>query len=304
MITGPLLLLGVTVPTGHELASALVTGLLLGGLFAVTALGLSLVFGVMRLINLVHGELVILGAYLAFELSTRASVDPLISLLVVVPAVMLLGYPLQRGLLTPVMRKGAEPALLTTFGLSIIAQNVFLLIFSGDTRSLNAPYATSSITLVGIQVPTMYLISFAFAMFMCGGAHLVLRRTAAGRAVRASAEDAEAAGVMGIDIRRVYAAIYAVAAGCAAIGGVLAGLTFSFDPSSGITYLLTGFAVVVLGGLGSVKGTFYGGLLLGLTESVGAAFFGDGYRDFIGFVAFLVILSVRPQGLFGQARAA
>jgi branched-chain amino acid transport system permease protein len=297
-------ILAVVIPTGHELATAIVTGILLGGLFAVTALGLSLVFGVMRLINLVHGELVILGAYLAFELSTHASIDPLVTLIAVVPAVALLAYPVQRVLLTPIMRKGPEPALLTTFGLSIIAQNVFILIFSGDTRSLNAPYSTSSQSLFGIHVPTIYLISFAFAIVLCGGAHLVLSHTSAGRAVRASAEDAEAAEVMGIDIKRVYAVIYAVAAACAAVGGVLVGLTFSFDPSSGSTYLLTGFAVVVLGGLGSVKGTFYGGLLLGLIESVGAAFFGDGYRDFIGFAAFLIILGVRPQGLFGRARTA
>ena len=296
--------LAVTVPTGHELATAIVTGILLGGLFAVTALGLSLVFGVMRLINLVHGELVILGAYLAFELATHASIDPLVALIAVVPAVFLLAYPVQRVLLTPVMRKGAEPALLTTFGLSIIAQNVFVLIFSGDTRSLDAPYATSSLAVAGLNIPTMYVIAFGFALVLCGGAHLVLQRTAAGRAVRASAEDPEAAAVMGVDMRRVYAVIYAVAAACAAVGGVLAGLTFSFDPSSGTTYLLTGFAVVVLGGLGSVKGTFWGGLLLGLVESVGAAFFGDGYRDFVGFVAFLIILGVRPQGLFGRARTA
>ncbi len=298
------IVVAITVPSGHELATAIVTGILLGGLFAVTALGLSLVFGVMRLINLVHGELVILGAYLAFEISTHASIDPLVTLIAVVPAVMLLGYPVQRLLLTPVMRSGPEPALLTTFGLSIIAQNVFILIFSGDTRSLTASYSTSSLSLAGLHIPTIYVISFAFALVLCGGAHLLLQRTAAGRAVRASAEDAEAAAVMGIDIRRVYALIYAVAAGCAAVGGVLAGLTFSFDPSSGTTYLLTGFAVVVLGGLGNVKGTFYGGLLLGLIESVGASFFGDGYRDFIGFLAFLIILGVRPQGLFGRTRAA
>jgi len=297
-------LLAITIPTGHELATAVVTGVLLGGLFAVTALGLSLVFGVMRLINLVHGELVILGAYLAFEISSHASIDPLVTLIAVVPAMFLLAYRVQRLLLTPVMRRGPEPALLTTFGLSIIAQNVFILIFSGDTRSLNASYATSSLSVLGLQIPTIYLISFGFGLLLCGGAHLALQRTAAGRAVRASAEDAEAAEVMGIDIRRVYAVIYGLAASCAAVGGVLAGLTFSFDPTAGTTYLLTGFAVVVLGGLGNVKGTLYGGLLLGLIESVGASFFGDGYRDFIGFVAFLIILGVRPQGLFGRASAA
>ncbi len=295
--------LAITIPTGHELVTAVITGVLLGGLFAVTALGLSLVFGVLRLINLVHGELVLLGAYLAYELSTHASIDPLVSLIAVTPAVFLLAYPLQRVLVTPAMRRGPEPALLTTFGLSIIAQNLYILIFSGDTRSLNAPYATSSLSVAGLQIPTIYLISFAFALLLCGGAHLALQRTASGRAVRASAEDPEAAEVMGIDIRRVYALIYGLAAACAAVGGVLAGLAFSFDPYTGTTYLLTGFAVVVLGGLGNIKGTLYGGLLLGLIESVGASFFGDGYRDFIGFVAFLIILGVRPQGLFGRASA-
>ncbi len=288
------------IPSGHELITAVVTGLLLGGLFAVTALGLSLVFGVMRLINLVHGELVILGAYLAYELSSHLGLDPLVSLVLAVPAAMILGYPIQRFLLTPLMSQGPEPALLTTFGLSVIAQNVFVLLFTGNTQSLSAGYATSSISGLGLSVPSMYVISFIFAVIMCGGAHQFLQRTAAGRAVRASAEDPGAAAMMGVDTRQMYAVIFAVAAGCAAVGGVLAGLTFAFTPTSGTSYLLTGFAVVVLGGLGSIKGTFYGGLLLGVIESVGAAFLGGGYLDFCGFAAFLIILTVRPQGLFGR----
>jgi branched-chain amino acid transport system permease protein len=283
------------IPSGHELITAVVTGLLLGGLFAVTALGLSLVFGVMRLINLVHGELVILGAYLAYELSSHLGLDPLVSLVLVVPAAMILGYPIQRFLLTPLMSQGPEPALLTTFGLSVIAQNVFVLLFTGNTQSLSAGYATSSVSGIGLSVPTMYVISFIFAVIMCGGAHQFLQRTAAG-----SAEDPGAAAMMGVDTKQMYAVIFAVAAGCAAVGGVLAGLTFDFTPTSGTSYLLTGFAVVVLGGLGNVKGTFYGGLLLGVIESVGAAFLGDGYLDFCGFAAFLIILVVRPQGLFGR----
>jgi branched-chain amino acid transport system permease protein len=294
-----MILLGV-IPNANTLITAIVTGILLGGLFAVTALGLSLVFGVMRLINLVHGELVILGAYLAFELSSHAGIDPLLTLVVVAPAVFLIAYPVQRVLLTPVMNGSGEAALLTTFGLSVIAQNLFILIFSGDTQSLNAGYATSSLSVASITIPTIYLISFGFALIMCGGAHLFLQRTGAGRAVRASAEDPEAAAVMGVNTRQVYALTYAVAAGCAAIGGVLAGLAFSFTPTSGTGYLLTGFAVVVLGGLGSIKGTLVGGVVIGVIESVGASFVGDGYRDFLGFAAFLVILALRPQGLFGR----
>jgi branched-chain amino acid transport system permease protein len=287
-------------PSGHELAQAVVTGILLGGLFAVTALGLSLVFGVMRLINLVHGEHVVLGAYLAYALTRDSGFDPLLALVVVAPAMFVLALPLQRVLLTPLIDKGPEPALLTTFGLSIIAQNLLVLIFSGDTKSLDAPYANSSLSVAGLDIPSIYAISFAFGVVLVGAVHLLLVRTGLGRAIRASAEDPAAAGVLGVNVSRTYTLVYGLAAACAAIGGVLAGLAFSFTPTTGITYLLTGFAVVVLGGLGSVKGTLLGGLMLGVIQSVGAAFLGDGYRDFVAFVAFLIILAIRPQGLFGR----
>lgn len=290
-----------SVPNGHELITAIVSGLLLGGLFAVTALGLSLVFGVMRLINLVHGELIVLGAYLAYVLFDHAGIDPLVGMLIVAPAMFVIGYPIQRVLLNPLIEKGVEPALLTTFGLSIIAQNLFILIFSGDTQSLSPSYASASLSVAGITVPAVYGISFVFAIVLTGATHVVLQRTAVGRAVRASSEDPVAAGVLGVDVRRTYGLVYGFAALCAGIGGVLVGLCFSFTPTTGTIYLLTGFAVVVLGGLGSVKGTLLGGLLLGIVESVGSTFFGDGYRDFIGLVAFLIILSLRPQGFFGRA---
>jgi branched-chain amino acid transport system permease protein len=294
----------MTVPTLHELVTALVTGALLGGLFAITALGLSLVFGVMRLINLLHGELLVLGAYLALELTEHAGLDPLVAILVVAPAVFLVAYPLHRVLLEPLAGKGPEPALMTTFGLSVIAQNVFILLFSGDTQALKAGYSSSSWSVLSIDVPIMYVVSFGLALVLCGGVHWLLQRTTLGREIRASSEDAPAASALGVDVRRVHGFVFGLAAACAAVGGVLVGTAFQFTPTSGTTYLLTGFVVVVLGGLGSVKGTLLGGLLLGVIESVGASVFGDGYRDFIGFVAFLVILSVRPQGLFGKVRFA
>jgi branched-chain amino acid transport system permease protein len=290
----------VNVPSVHELANALTAGLLLGGLFAVTALGLSLVFGVMRLINLVHGELIVLGAYLSLELMRHTGLDPLLTIVVVAPALFLVAAPIQRLLLEPLQSKGAEPALLTTFGLSIIAQNVFILVWSGDTQTLKASYATDSLKILGLHIPVMYLISFGVGLALCGGVHLLVQRTGLGRSIRASSEDPEAAEVMGVDVPRVRVFVYGLAAACAAVGGVLLGTTFDFTPTTGLTYLLTGFVVVVLGGLGSVKGTFLGALLLGVIESVGGAFFGDGYREFIGFVAFLIVLSIRPQGMFGR----
>jgi branched-chain amino acid transport system permease protein len=298
--SGDLLTVAVTMPSGNELLTAFASGLLLGGLFAITALGLSLVFGVMRLINLVHGELIVLGAYLAYVLLDSAGIDPLIGLLLVAPAMFVIAYPIQRALINPLMSKGIEPPLLTTFGLSIIAQNLFILIFSGDSRALDTGYSSEALSVGSVTVPAMYGVAFLFAIALAGGTHLVIQRTAAGRAVRASSENPVAAEVLGIDVRRTYGLVYAFAALCAGVGGVLVGLSFSFGPTSGTTYLLTGFAVVVLGGLGSIKGTFFGGLLLGVIESLGGAFFGDGYRDFIGLVAFLIILSIRPQGLFGR----
>jgi branched-chain amino acid transport system permease protein len=294
----------MTIPTAHELLSGLVTGAMLGGLFAITALGLSLVFGVMRLINLMHGELLVLGAYLALELTDHLGIDPLVCLLAVGPALFVLAYPLHRVLLEPLADKGPEPALMTTFGLSVIAQNLFIIIFSGDTQTLRASYVSDSWSILGVTVPVMYVIAFALALVLCGGTHWLLQRTMLGREIRASAEDAAASSALGVDVRRVHGFVFGLAAACAAVGGVLVGMTFQFTPTTGTTYLLTGFVVVVLGGLGSVKGTLLGGILLGVIESVGATFAGDGYRDFIGFVAFLVILSVRPQGLFGKVRFA
>ncbi len=290
----------MTVPTGSDLLSALLTGVLLGGIFAITALGLSLVFGVMRLVNIVHGELIVLGAYVALELTRHAGIDPLLTILIVAPLLFLFAIPLHRGLLEPLMSKGPEPALLTTFALSVIGQNVYILVFSGDTQSLQASYATASFSVGSVRIPLMYLISFAIALVLCGGVHLMLQRTGLGREIRASSEDSATAAGLGVNVTRVRVFVYALAAACAAVGGVLVGLTFDFTPTSGLTYLLTGFAVVVLGGLGSVKGTLLGAILLGVIESVGAAFFGDGYRDLIGFVAFLIVLSLRPQGLFGR----
>src|ERR1700722_4764551 len=187
----------MTIPTGGNLLSALITGVLLGGVFAITALGLSLVFGVMRLVNIVHGELIVLGAYLALYLTRHAGIDPLLSMLIVAPLLFLFALPLYRVLLEPLMAKGPEPALLTTFALSVIGQNLFILIWSGDTQSLRASYATASLSLGTVRIPAMYLISFAIALVLCGGVHLMLQRTGLGREIRASSEDSATAAGLG-----------------------------------------------------------------------------------------------------------
>lgn len=284
----------------HTLAQALVTGLTLGGLFALAALGLSLVLGVMRLVNLVHGELVLLGAYVSYLLLHLAGLDPLLSLPIVALVMAAAAYPVQALLLRPLAGHGEEAPLLTTFGLSIIAQNLLIFFLTGDTRSIDRPYTRSRLTLGELTVPHVYLIGFGVSLAVIAAAYVLINHSSFGRALRASSEDPVAAAVVGVSVRSVHARTYALGGAVAGTGGALLGMAFSFTPASGTDFLLTGFAVVVLGGLGSVPGTLAGGLALGVAESLGAAVFGDGYRLFFGLVIFLLFLAVRPAGLFGR----
>jgi branched-chain amino acid transport system permease protein len=291
------------VPDVSELLQATSTGLLLGGLFALTALGLSLVLGVMRLVNLVHGEMVVLGAYLATVLLNTAGLDPLLSLPLVALLTAGLAWPVQRLLLQPLARHGEEAPLLTTFALSVIAQNLLILVFTGNTRSIDRPYTRSSLDIGPVTVPVSYLLAFVVSAVVFLAVHLLVTRTGFGRRLRAGSEDPVAAAVLGVRVGRLHAATYALSGAIAGLGGALVGMAFSFTPTAGTQYLLTGFAVVVLGGLGSVAGTAVGGLLIGVAQAWGALIFGDGYRLFVGLVVFLVLLAIRPQGLFGRATA-
>lgn len=287
-------------PDGAQLLQAIVSGLLLGALFALAALGLSLVVGIIRIVNLLHGEQVVLGAYLSFVLVRLMGINPLLLAPVAALLVAAFSYPLERFLLQPVRRHGEEIPLLTTFALSIIVQNLLVFGFGGDTRTLDTHLGGARLMLFGITIPVIELIGFIAALVICLAVHWLITRTQFGRRVRASAEDPMAATVVGVPVKRLHALTYALAAGVAGMGGALLGMVFSFTPNSAVEYLLTGFAVVVLGGLGSVKGTLIGGLALGLIESLAAVLFGDGYRLFAALVAFLAFLVLRPQGLFGR----
>jgi branched-chain amino acid transport system permease protein len=190
-----------------------------------------------------------------------------------------------------------EAPMMTMFGVSIILQNVLLLSFSADTRTLEAPYATQPLRLGPVTVPQIYLIGFAVSVVLVWLVHLLVTRTAFGRELRASSADPTAAAAMGVDVKRVHAMTFALGAACAAMGGVLIGTAFSFTPTSGATYLLISFAVVVLGGVGNIFGTLIAGIAMGLLQSIGAIVLGDGYRDLVGLVLFLIVLAVRPQGI-------
>ncbi len=279
-----------------------VNGLLLGGLYAITALGFSMIFGVMGLMNVVHGEILVLGAYLCFFISRALGIDPFLATLIVAAVLFIVGYLLQLSIFNSVIERGVEPALLTAFGLSIIAQSLFLFYWTTNTRSINTGYSQTGVQIFAIHLPVMYLISFGLSLVLIAGIHTFMTRTYLGKAIRAATQDPETAQVMGVNVRHVYAFTYGLAAATAAVGGTLVGMTFSFVPSSGLSWLLKGFVIVVLGGMGSIVGTLAAALLLGLVEGMGGALMGTGYRDLIGLVIVLLVLVARPTGIFGRAR--
>jgi branched-chain amino acid transport system permease protein len=281
----------------------LITALFLGGLYATSSLGLTLVFGVMRLVNLAHGEFLIGGAYLTFVCSDQLGMDPFLSLIVVVPAMMLIAYPIQRALINPLMTHSQEAPLVVTFGISVIAQTLFLLGFASDDRSLPASYALTGTDILGTNVRSILVIGLGVGIVLIVGTHLALTRLRFGMALRAASEDPEAAKSLGINVNHVYALTFAIGAGLCVFGGVLIGTAFSFTPTTGLTWLLRAFTVIVLGGMGSILGTLAGGVSIALAEEYGSAIFGPQYRDLIVFSMLVLVLVVRPQGLMGKRLA-
>jgi branched-chain amino acid transport system permease protein len=280
--------------------NAAISGVLLGGVLALTALGLSIILGVMRLVNLAHGEFLVAGAYAGLFLLQWTGIDPLLGLAAVGLVLALVAYPVHRFLLAPLAGKGPEASMMTTFGLSIIMQNMFVLSFSADTRAIERDYATVPLEFGPVSVPQIYVIGFVISVALIIAVHLFIAHSRFGRELRASADQPQAAAIIGINVHRVHAITFCLGAACAGVGGTLIGVALSFTPTSGAAYLLTDFAVIVLGGLGSVFGTLIGGVVLGVLQSLGGLTLGDGYRDLVALVMFLAVLSVRPQGFFGR----
>jgi branched-chain amino acid transport system permease protein len=285
------------------LLNSLASGVLLGAMLALTALGLSIVLGVMRLVNLAHGEWLLFGAYLGYYLLRLTGLDPLLCLPLIVIVAAAAMYPLERLLVAPLLNKGMEAGMMTMFGLSIIAQNLFLLFFSADTRAIDLPYAATALHLGPLTLSSSYVIGCGVSLCAMALVYWLTEKTAFGRELRASSADAVIAQVHGIDVRRVRSLAFALGAGCAALSGVLIGTAFSFTPASGASYLLTAFTVVILGGLGSVRGTLLGGITLGVLQSLGAMILGDGYRDLVGLLLFIAVLTLRPMGIMHRGVA-
>ncbi len=278
-------------------------GVLLGGLYALFATGLSVIFGVMRLVNLAHGDFSILAAFLAVVLVQTLALNPLVGLVLVVPIMAALGWWLQRLVLNRLLGRGILPAVLVTFGLSIVIQNGLLETFSADSRRLNpGGIETASVALGGgLAVGVFPLLTFAVAVLLLVGLHLVIGRTAIGRAFRAASDDGATAALMGIDRDRLYALAMALSLAIVAIAGIFLGIRTTFAFSSGPDRLLFAFEAVIIGGLGSLWGTLVGGVMLGVAQTLGARL-SPGWGVLTGHLVFLAILILRPAGLFAKSR--
>jgi branched-chain amino acid transport system permease protein len=278
--------------------NAVLQGLLLGGLYALFACGLSLMFGVMRIVNLAHGDFAVLAAFLAY---TTISVTPLGILgatVLVIPVFAGLGYLTQRALIQRALQTGPLSTLLVTFGLSIIIQNLLLQAYSADTRALPAGSLVSASLRLSSQVSISYLalLTFGLAVVVLLGLQAFLSSTALGRMLRATADDRDAATLVGGDSRHLYGVATAIAFATVALAGLLFAMRSSFDPSIGPTRLLFAFEAVVIGGLGSLWGTLVGGMVLGLAQTLGAQI-DPALTLLAGHVIFLAVLAFRPQGL-------
>ncbi len=282
--------------------NAIIQGVLVGGLFALFAAGLSLIFGVMRLVNLAHGDFIVLAAFLALAVVTGLGLHPLLCLLVVVPVMFALGYGLQRGILNLTLGKDLLPPLVVTFGLSIIIQNALLETFSADTRRLQAGgMETASIGMGEISIGVFPLLTFIIAVATIGGMELLIRRTRIGRMFRAASDRAEVVPLMGVNPKHVYALAMGAALAICGIAGVLLGVRTNFAPDAGPARLLFAFEAVIIGGLGSLLGTLAGGVILGVAQAIGAKI-NPGFQVLAGHIVFLIVLAVRPQGLFPRTR--
>jgi branched-chain amino acid transport system permease protein len=283
--------------------NSIVQGVLIGGLYAMFVAGLSLIFGIMRLVNIAHGDLIVLAAYVSLVVTQALGLDAIASLVVVVPAMAGLGYALQRGVLNRTLGDDLLPPLLVTFGLSVIIQNGLLEWFTADSRRLQAgALEVASIPLgQAVSLGILPLIQFAASIAIVGGLELLFYRTAWGRGFRATSDDPTVAQLMGLDTRHVFALAMALSLAVVAVAGIFLAIRTNFDPAIGPARLIFGFEAVIIGGLGSLWGTLAGGIVLGVAQAIGAQI-DPGWQVLAGHVAFLVILAVRPQGLFAKVQ--
>jgi branched-chain amino acid transport system permease protein len=278
-------------------------GVMLGGLYALFAMGLSLIFGVMRLVNTAHGDFVLLTAFAGFVITDWLHVSPFLAMPAVVVLAFAVGYIIQRGVLNHTISKDPLPSLVVTFGMSIIIQNLLLELFSADTRSIAAGgFETLSVTIVdGLAVGALPLMTFFTALAATVGFQWLFGSTALGRAFRATSDDREAASLMGINNVHIYALATAIAIGILGVAGVFHGMRTTIAPTDGPAQLIYAFEAVIIGGMGSFWGTFAGGIILGVAQTIGFRV-DPGWGILVGHLVFILVLLFKPSGLFPKTR--
>lgn len=282
------------------LAQSIITGLLLGGIYAAYSAGFSLIFGVMGVVNIAHGELVMLGAFTSYWLYTLGHIDPFLSIPFSAVSLFILGYMIQRFIINRVVDAPPIMSYICTFGIHLIIANLALRFWTADYRSITTPYCGSNLECAGMVLPYARLATFGMAILMIGGLYFLLRKTDIGRAIQATAQDREMARLMGVKANHVYAITFGLGAAITGVSGSLISTYFVIYPQMGLSYTVTAFCVVVLGGMGYIPGALLGGLILGVLESLTATFWNAGMSSALTFFVLFLMLIFRPAGIMGK----
>jgi branched-chain amino acid transport system permease protein len=283
-----------------NMAQLLVNGLLLGGVYAMISIGLTLIYGVMGIVNFAHGEYLMIAMYLTFWLFQLYGMDPYLSLLAVTPILFFLGLITQKIIINPILDAPHSTQIFATVGLSILLQNLALFFWRADYRSVRIAYSISNIKLQGLIISFPRLVAFVIALIMVFVLFLFLKKTYVGKALRATVENKRAAKLMGIDIRRFYYLALGIGTACVGVAGAVLMPMYPVFPTSGAYFVLTAFVVVVLGGMGSMAGAFVGGLIIGVVESFSGFFISPVLKEVAYFLVFIMILVLKPSGLLGK----
>ncbi len=281
---------------------SLLSGILVGGVYALIGIGLTIIFGVMRVINFAHGDLLMLGMYLTYFFFASMGIDPFLSIVLTAPVMFVLGAFLQKVFINRVLNALPQNQILLTIGLGLVMSNTVMLLFTSDYRILTTSYSSSALHVAGISISTPLLLSFAITVAITAFLYWFLLKTDTGQAIRATAQDRDAAQLMGIDVKRMSVLATGMGTALAATAGALISPTYYIFPQVGSSFTLKAFVVVVLGGMGSIVGATLGGVVVGATESLAAVYISSGLKELVVFVLFLLVLLFRPAGLLGKSR--
>ena len=285
--------------TASFVAQSLLNGILIGGVYALVAVGLNLIFGVMRIINFAHGSIMMIGMFTAYWAVTLLHLDPYVSIVLVIPILFGIGAAFQQFLITPIIRAPEHNQLLLTLGVSLFLENFAVFVWSPDYRVMHTRYSDINYYVGDISISLVKLLAFLLAVGCTGALYLLLKKTDLGKAIRAASEEPEGSVLMGINVKRVYLISFGIGCACAGVAGAALAPFFPVYPYVGDLFVITAFVVIVLGGMGSFVGAFVGGIIIGVADSVGAMLLPAAMKSVISFALFILILLFKPSGLFG-----